>query len=83
MAKLADRVSLSLDGSTPAVLTKMRQDGRMLKKVLGVLGTLRAQHTEVSVKTLVTKVNAEDIVNIGKLLEPTGILTGLCLSLVQ
>lgn len=66
---LVTRVSLSLDGSNEDVCVSMRKDPRAYTKVMWLLGKILEDNIPVNVKTLVTKINADDIVNICKLLE--------------
>ena len=66
---LVNRISLSLDGSNENVCVNMRKDPRAYTKVIWILDKILENNIPVNVKTLVTKINAADIVNIGKLLE--------------
>ncbi len=66
---LVTRISLSLDGSNENVCVGMRKDPRAYTKVMWLLDRILENNIPVNVKTLVTRVNADDITNIGKLLE--------------
>jgi len=66
---LVTRISLSLDGSNENMCVSMRKDPRAYTKVIWLLDKILENKIPVNVKTLVTKINATDIVNIGKLLE--------------
>lgn len=66
---LVSRISLSLDGSTENMCVNMRKDPRAYANVIWLLDKITEVGVPVNVKTLVTKVNSDDIVNIGKLLE--------------
>lgn len=68
IAPFIQRISLALDGSDESMAIKMRKKP-FTKHTLSLVTLFDSLGTAVSVKTLVTKVNQEDIVAIGKLLE--------------
>ena len=68
ISPLINRVSISIDGSTEKMAIKMRKN-KFIKHNLSVIDFFIENHTPVSVKTLVTKVNRKDIQNIAKLLK--------------
>ena len=65
---LVSRISLALDGSNEEMNYKMRKSKKMLPHTLFLIDLLDSFGIAVNVKTLVTKINKDDIINIGKLL---------------
>ncbi len=68
IAKYVSRVSLSLDGSNPKNSIKMRKNKNFFKNTLYLIDIFNALKKDVNVKTLVTKQNINDIINIGNIL---------------
>jgi len=69
IAPLIGRISLSLDGSNEEMCISMRKDARAYVKTLWLLDRIAEKDISVNVKTLVTSINAKDVLNVGKLLE--------------
>ncbi|KKS29197.1 MAG: Radical SAM domain protein [candidate division WWE3 bacterium GW2011_GWE2_43_18] len=66
---LVTRISLSLDGSTENICVSMRKDPKAYTSVIRLLDQIIEIGIPVNVKTLITKINSDDIVNIGNFLE--------------
>jgi MoaA/NifB/PqqE/SkfB family radical SAM enzyme len=64
---LVSRISLSLDGSSKKMMLRMRENEKMYSHTVWLMKTLCKLDIPVNVKTLVTKINQDDIVNIGKI----------------
>ena len=73
IAPLVSRVSLSLDGSTEQMGYAMRKNISYVNHNLELINLFKQLNVEVNVKTLVTKVNYNDIENIGQILKDTPI----------
>jgi MoaA/NifB/PqqE/SkfB family radical SAM enzyme len=69
LASLVSRVSLTMDGSTSEILMKMRKNIFIGKQTLHLVDIFHACDIPVSIKTLVSRINRDDIVNIGEILE--------------
>lgn len=69
IAPLVERVSLSLDGSSKKMCMKVRKNKDIFSNTLRLIDIFNQLKVPVNVKTLVTKVNLEDILNIGKILQ--------------
>jgi MoaA/NifB/PqqE/SkfB family radical SAM enzyme len=63
---LVSRISLSLDGSSEKMMLKMRQNEKMYSHTVWLMKTLCELGIPVNVKTLITKINQNDMVNIGE-----------------
>jgi len=74
IAPLVERVSLSLDGSSKGMCLRMRKTSRLVDHTLFLIDLFFELGVSVSVKTLVTKVNINDIFNIGMLLRDKSVL---------
>jgi len=62
------RVSLSLDGSDEQITKKMRGSALAFQRTVEAIDLFNRLNTVVNVKTLVTKINKDDITKIGNLL---------------
>jgi MoaA/NifB/PqqE/SkfB family radical SAM enzyme len=68
IAPFVERISLSLDGSSEDMCMKMRKTREIFSHTLQLIDIFDLLKIPVNVKTLVTKINAKDIIHIGKLL---------------
>lgn len=68
IAPLLERVSLAIDGSNEEIAIKMRGKP-FTEHTLFLINLFNSLKVPVNIKTLVTKINKEDIENIGKLLQ--------------
>jgi MoaA/NifB/PqqE/SkfB family radical SAM enzyme len=68
LARFVDRISLSLDGSNSQIGFAMRKNNDYVPNTIKLMNTVLGLGMSISVKTLVTRVNYNDIVNIGNLL---------------
>lgn len=68
IALLVSRVSLALDGSSEEMVLRMRKNKGILARTVFLIHVFHQLNIPVNVKTLVTKVNRDDILNIGALL---------------
>lgn len=66
--KYVDQLSLSLDGSTDKIQTEVTRPKLHYKKNIEILKKIKNKDIEISVKTLVCKINQNDIINLGNLL---------------
>lgn len=69
IAPLVERVSLSLDGSSEEMCMKMRKNKDIFNNTLQLVGAFNQLKVPVNVKTLVTRINLNDILNICKILQ--------------
>ncbi len=68
------RISLALDGSNKNISLKMRGNSDFTEHTISLINLFHHSKIPVSVKTLITKINQKDILNIGKLLKDEPIL---------
>jgi len=68
LSPLVSRISLVLDGSNEEMNYKMRKNAKLLPHTLFLIDLLSNYGVTVNVKTLITKVNKDDIIKIGELL---------------
>lgn len=68
IAPLITRISLSMDGSNEKVAIKMRKKP-FISHTVFLIDLFNSLGVPVNVKTLITKINKEDIENIGKILQ--------------
>lgn len=68
ISKYISRVSLTLDGSTKERFSIMRGNDKIFDNTLSLIKTFHNLGVPVNVKTLVSKPNKEDILNIGEIL---------------
>jgi MoaA/NifB/PqqE/SkfB family radical SAM enzyme len=68
IAPLVERVSLSLDGSCEEMCMKMRKTKNVFNHTSQLIDLFHRLKVPVNIKTLVTKVNFNDILNIGEVL---------------
>ena len=69
IAPMISRISLTLDASNNDMMKKMRKNEELLNHTLFLIELFNNLNVKVNIKTLVTKVNKEDIINIGKILQ--------------
>lgn len=70
ISKFTTRLSLTFDGSAEKTIMAMRKNRKILKHTLGLIKSANQLNLPVSVKTLITKINKDDVANIGELLQP-------------
>lgn len=68
LKQLISRVSLSFDGSSEEMTEKMRQSREMFSHTIWLVKKLCELDIPVNIKTLITKINQNDISNIGDIL---------------
>lgn len=68
IAPLISRISLAIDGSNEKIAIEMRKKP-FTKHTLFLIDLFNSLKVPVNVKTLITRINKEDIENIGKLLQ--------------
>ncbi len=69
LAPLISRVSLTLDGADKEMVYKMRKNRQIFRYTIFLINFLNKLNIPTSIKTLVTKVNKDIVINIGKTLE--------------
>lgn len=69
IAKFASRVSLTFDGSNKKVANKMRKNKEIFEHTIFLIKLFDKLKIPTNIKTLITKVNADDIENIGNIVK--------------
>ncbi|MCK5150020.1 radical SAM protein [Candidatus Pacearchaeota archaeon] len=69
LVKYVDIISLTMDGSTPQKNMIMRKKGEIFDKTNELIKLFNSLKIKVDIKTLVTKKNYGDVINIGKVIE--------------
>jgi MoaA/NifB/PqqE/SkfB family radical SAM enzyme len=65
ISKYVSRVSLTMDGSNEKIAQDMRENSEIFPNTINLINLLHQLNVDTNIKTLVTNVNKDDILNIG------------------